>query len=213
MFIATGVSKLFMGFSSWNPSRVLLSLIYRWRNGIEKDYFWSFEDIAFYLVQQKQDAHVALCIWAQSHVQTEFQESPLMMSLTLLGITYTRTCFIFALCLSNTVLLLSLVLHLFRSTSYDLCFYPFLLHVKDLTIHGSIDTLVRFYHPPPLGCAMSSLMPQRLLQGTLKYFALCIMIQAAVCFLFLMVQIIVASQDHRETWGINRVFCDSTWTV
>lgn len=59
--------------------------------------------------------------------------------------------------------------------------------------------LMLWYHPPPLGHAMSSLTPQRLLQGTLKHFAFCIMTQAAVCFLFLMIRIIVASQDHRET--------------
>lgn len=192
---------------------MLLSLIYRWKNDVEKDYVWSVEDIAFYLIQQKQDAHVALCIWTQSHVQTDPQVSPLMMSLTLLGIIYTRTCFIFTVCLNNTALLLSLVLHLFRSTWYNLCFYPFLLHVKNLTIHGPVGAPVACYHPPPLGCAMSSLTPQRLLQGTLKYFALCITIQAAVCFLFLVVKIIVASQDHRETWGINRVFCYLTWMV
>lgn len=193
---------------------MLLSLIYRWRNDIEEDYVCSFEDIVFYLSQQKQGSHVALWIWAQSHVQTEFQGSPLMMSLTLLGITYTRSGFVFTLCLNNTAfLLLPLVLHLCRSTWYDLSFYLFLLRVKNLTIHGSIDALLMCYHPPPPGCAMSSVIPQRLLQGTLKYFALCITVQTAVCLSFLMVQVIVASQDHGETWGINRVFCYSTWMV
>lgn len=175
-------------------------------------YTWSFEDIAFSLSQQKQGAHVVLWIWAQSHVQTEFQGSPLMMCLTLLGIIiYTRSCFVFTLCLNNTVLLLSLILHLFSSTWYDLCFYPSLLHVKNLTVHGSIDVVCG--HPPPLGFAMSSLTLQRMLQGTLKYSTLCITTQGAVCFLFLTVQIIVASQDHSETWGINRVFCYSTWML
>lgn len=100
------------------------------------------------------------------------------MSLTLQGIIYTRFCFVFTLCLNNTALLLSLILHLFRGPWYGLCFYPFLLHVKNLTIHGSIDVMC--YHPPPLCCAVSSLMPQRLLQGTLKDFALSITTQAAV---------------------------------
>lgn len=121
-----------------------------------------------------------------------------MMSLTLLGITYARPCSVFTLCQNNTVLLLSLVLHLFRSTWYDLCFYPFLLHVKNLTIHGSIDALVSPSSPGP--CSVPPHIPEAAPRDSET---LCFLYHDTGCFLFLMIRIIVASRDHRETWGIR----------